>query len=122
MLGHLRRSVYVLSKPVDMRKSYDGLFALVGDQKPLEGDVFLFLSRDRRRAKALFWDGSGFNIWMKRLEKGVFADVWRRDRLTPSELQLFFEGASEVKKPLAPADQTHRYQMRKATHFELAKS
>lgn len=110
ILGQLKRSVHVFSSPVDMRKSYDGLFALVREEKPLDGDVFLFVSKDRTRSKALFWDGSGFNIWMKRLEKGRFADVWKRQRLTLSELQLFFEGAKETKLKLSPEDQTHRYQ------------
>jgi transposase len=117
MLANLKRSVFVFSQPVDMRKSYDGLYALVRDQNPLDGDVFLFLSKDRTRSKALYWDGTGFNIWMKRLEKGCFADVWKRERLTQSELQLFFEGAKEAKKKLSPDDQTHRYQKPNATAF-----
>lgn len=110
MLGSLKKSVHVFSAPVDMRKSYDGLFALVRSLRPLDGDVFLFVSKDRTRSKALFWDGSGFNIWMKRLEKGRFADVWKRQQLTQSELLLFFEGARETKLKRSPEDQTHRYQ------------
>ncbi len=106
----MTRQVHVFSQPVDMRKSYDGLMALVREAEPLNGSVFLFLSRDRRRAKALFWDGTGFNIWMKRLEEGVFADVWKRQSMTRSELQLFFDGAKELSHALVPSDRTHRYQ------------
>jgi transposase len=109
MLPHVGRSVHVHTQPVDMRKSYDGLMALVREQEPLSGDVFLFVSRDRRRAKAFFWDGTGFNIWMKRLENGVFADIWTRVTMTRSELQIFFEGGRQLSKPLVPADQSHRY-------------
>lgn len=90
MLSNLCRSVFIYTRPVDMRKSYDSLYGLVRDRSPLSGDVFLFLSKDRKRAKALFWDGTGLNIWMKRLEKGRFADILARDRLTSSELKLFF--------------------------------
>jgi transposase len=109
MLSAIQRHVQVYREPVDMRKSYDGLMALVRQQEPMSGEVFLFISKDRRRAKALFWDGTGFNIWMKRIEEGVFAEVWKRQTMTRSELQIFFEGAKELTKPLVPADRSHRY-------------
>jgi transposase len=109
MLTSLKRNVLVYREPVDMRRSYDGLHALVKAQDVLSGDVFLFVSRDRKRAKALFWDGSGLNIWMKRLEKGLFADIFARHRITSSELRLFFEGSKFVAKQVSPEDMTHRY-------------
>lgn len=92
-----------------MRKSYDGLFSLVRDKGIFKGDMFLFLSRDRTRAKVLFWDGTGLNIWMKRLENGLFADVLSRDKLTESELKLFIEGSKAIIKQMSPEDLTHRF-------------
>jgi transposase len=56
-----------------MRKGFDGLYGLVGDQlgaDPLSGHLFLF--SNRARVKALVWDGSGSWVCAKRLEKGRF--------------------------------------------------
>ena len=85
-----------------MRKGYDGLFALARDaigQDPLSGHLFLFVSRNRKRAKVLFWDGTGLCIYMKRLEQGRFVAVWERESmtLTVSELALFLEGSTALK-------------------------
>lgn len=97
--------VYVYGEPVDMRKQYDGLLGLVRSQfEVLSGMLFLFVSKDRTRAKCLFWDGTGLNIWAKRLEKGKFADVLTRNNLTINELKLFFEGSCEVNRRLSPHD------------------
>jgi transposase len=106
-----RAKVLVFSTPIDMRKSFDGLYGLVltSGQDPVSGDVFLFISKDRRRAKALFWDGNGLNIWMKRMEQGRLADVFSRAEMTTRELALFFEGSASVAKRLSPEDQTGRY-------------
>jgi transposase len=54
------------------RKGYDGLAALVEQEmggSPLSGDLYLFVSRNRERAKVLYWDGSELCIVMKRLER-----------------------------------------------------
>jgi transposase len=97
--------VYVYAEPVDMRKQYDGLLGLVRSQfDVLSGMLFLFVSKDRTRAKCLFWDGSGLNIWSKRLERGRFADIFSRTELTMNELKLFFEGSKEVVRRLSPED------------------
>lgn len=106
MIGSTRQvSVYAYSGPVDMRKGFDGLSGLVERElgrDPLSGDLFLFVNRDRRRAKVLLWDGTGLCIYSKRLEQGRFACLWRepggRLRLTVSELHLFLEGSKLVGK------------------------
>lgn len=61
--------------PIDARKSYDGLAAVVaahlqGD--PLSGDLFVFKNRRGDRLKILAWQGDGFAIYMRRLERGTF--------------------------------------------------
>lgn len=106
-----RSRVLVHAGAVDMRKSFDGLHGLVKEsgRDPISGDVFLFVSKDRRRAKALFWDGNGLNIWMKRMEQGRFADVLARETMTSRELALFFEGAASVRQRLSPEDLTPRF-------------
>jgi transposase len=99
------RSVRVLAytKPADMRKGFDGLYGLVREHlkcDPLSGDLYLFVSGNRRRAKVLMWDGTGLCLYAKRLEKGRFAQVWGEppSELTMAELQLFLEGSSLVGK------------------------
>ena len=98
--------VFAYGSPCDMRKSYEGLHAIVrndiGDEI-LDGDLYLFTNRRRNRAKVLFFDGTGLCIFMKRIEKGLFAPLWKRTEektlsLSPSELQLFLEGSQLVGK------------------------
>jgi len=105
VIGSTRQvTVFAFGEPVDMRKGFDGLSAIVSgdlDRDPLSGDLFVFVNRSRKRAKVLMWDGTGLCIYAKRLEQGRFACLWRDDhrrslRLTMSELQLFLEGSSLV--------------------------
>jgi transposase len=105
----MRREVFVLSEPCDMRKSFDGLSGLVREMNPLNGAIFLFLSKDRQRAKSLHWDGTGMVILMKRIEKGRFADIWARKTMTEGELSLFFAGSRAVKNSLVPPETTNRF-------------
>jgi transposase len=107
----LQKQVWVFMQAIDMRKSYDGLYGLIKSfhSNPLSGDLFLFLSRDRKKAKAMYWDGNGLVIVMKRLEKGQFADVTARGTMSMSEVALFFEGAGCVRQRLSPPDRTSRY-------------
>jgi len=111
MRWHGRRvTVYAYGRPTDMRKGFDGLCALVTQglhRDPLNGDVFIFVSRDRVRAKTLQWDGTGLCIYAKRLERGRFASLWRDGddpiTLTISELDLFLDGSALVGRiALAP--------------------
>ena len=108
-----RVSVYAYTAPSDLRKGFDGLSALVSqklDRDPLSGDLFLFVSRNRIRAKVLHWDGTGLCVYAKRLERGRFACLWERAEneplhLTIAELQLFLEGSHLVgKRPLSPPE------------------
>jgi transposase len=100
MIGSTRQvAVYAYTAPADLRKGHDGLYALVKQKlrhDPLSGDLFLFVSRNRKRTKVLHWDGTGLCIYAKRIERGRFACLWRAHgthvRLTVSELQLFLEG------------------------------
>ena len=110
-----RVSVWAYAAPADLRKGFDGLSALVVhelDRDPLSGDLYLFVSRNRIRAKVLHWDGTGLCVYAKRLEKGRFASLWSGAegepvRLTTSELSLFLEGSRFVGKiSLSPPEMT----------------
>jgi len=70
---HLQFFLY--RHPTDMRQSFDGLSGLVINhlkQNPLSGDVYVFLNKRKNRIKLLLWNGDGFWIFYKRLEKGTF--------------------------------------------------
>ena len=63
--------VWLCTQPTDMRKSYDGLSALVKNQlkeNPLSGQLFVFINRKGNQVKILYFDRSGYCIWSKRLE------------------------------------------------------
>ena len=65
--------IYLHAKPIDMRKSFDGLFGIVKNEFGMdvrEGGLFLFINLRRNRVKLLYWDTDGLAIWMKRLERG----------------------------------------------------
>ena len=104
MIGSTRQmSVWAYCAPCDMRKQYDSLAAIVAqsmNRNVLDGDVFLFVGRDRRRAKVLYWDGTGLCVFAKRLEKGHFFAPWKHPadklKMTMSELTLLLEGSEFV--------------------------
>lgn len=95
--------IFVCTKPVDMRRSFDGLFGLVQSmihEDPFSGSLFLFRSRRGDFIKILWWDLDGFAIFAKRLEVGVFhfPDVRFVDgeyepvEIERSEMLLLLEG------------------------------
>jgi transposase len=66
---------YFYNQPTDMRKGFDGLGGIVRNKllrDPAAGDVFIFINGAGTHIKILFWDGDGFVIYCKRLERGTF--------------------------------------------------
>lgn len=67
--------IFLCTQPVDMRKGFDSLAALVrtelGDD-PVSGHLFVFKSRRGNRLKLLWWDRDGLVLYYKRLEEGTF--------------------------------------------------
>ena len=91
--------VYVYRQVVDMRKSINGLSAIVEQEleaSPFSTHLFVFCNRRRDKIKILYWERSGFVLWYKRLEKERFP--WpRRDKdgvvqMTGRELNWLLDG------------------------------
>jgi transposase len=95
--------IWLCTQPTDMRKSYNGLSALVKNQlqhDPLSGHYFVFVNRRKTLMKVLYFEPSGYCLWSKRLEQGQFqvrAAPSGQRRLTWSDLQLLLDGI-EVQK------------------------
>ena len=72
--GGLR--VFLAVEPCDMRKGFEGLHALVGEQLGEDvrgGALFVFTNKRHTRLKVLYFDGTGLWLLTKRLEAGTFA-------------------------------------------------
>ena len=68
--------IWVCTTPQDGRKSFDGLQAVVTahlSKDPLSGDLYVFRNKRGDRLKILAWQGDGFALYIRRLEKGTFA-------------------------------------------------
>ena len=93
---------HLYSHPTDMRKSFDALSGLVRNNlgnNPTSGAIFIFINRRRDKIKLLHWQGSGYLLYYKRLEKGTF-ELPRYDAsvgsitLSYSQLVMIIEGLS----------------------------
>ncbi|TQV65602.1 IS66 family insertion sequence element accessory protein TnpB [Exilibacterium tricleocarpae] len=86
-----------------MRKSYDGLSALVSKQlqeNPLSGQLFVFINKRKTHMKILYFDDSGYCIWCKRLEQGQFnfrTSAQGKRQIDWAQLRLLLDGI-EVKR------------------------
>lgn len=90
--------VWLCRQATDMRKSYDGLSAMVKQvmhDDPLSGALFVFVNRRRTQLKCLYFEGDGYCIWSKRLERGQFRVRWDDDAkasIDLSTLKLLVDG------------------------------
>jgi len=91
--------VLLAVEPVDMRKQFNGLWALAQNhlgENPREGALFVFTNKRRNRLKILYYDGTGPWIFAKRLEKGGFSWPMGSDRkklsLTAEALTMLLAG------------------------------
>ena len=97
--------VHLFTEPVDMRKGFDGLSALVRQHEIdlFSGELFVFISTRGDRIKILTWDRGGLALWYKRLERGRFKRVKGSGTLQLDKwaLQLLLEGLDphDMKRP-----------------------
>jgi transposase len=108
--GQIR--VHLYGQPCDMRKSFDGLQALVRHAlgaDPLDGSLYCFVNRRATQMRVLYFDRSGFCVWSKRLEAGRFLSDWSSVHTREMDwtgLKLMLEG-------IEPGKQRKRYHLRK---------
>jgi transposase len=92
--------LFVATSPTDLRKSFDGLSALVQSElgmSPLRGDMFIFLNQRATQVRILFWDRDGYCVLSKRLEQGTFRRVRGADgeasvEIEAAELAMLLQG------------------------------
>lgn len=94
-------SIYVYTRPTDMRKGFDGLCGIIREQfaaDPLDGSLFLFINRRRDRVKILYWDRDGLALWYKRLEAGSLEQIESGDsvsiQIDGTQLAMLLGGVS----------------------------
>jgi transposase len=112
---HLPASVrvYLAISPCDMRRSFDGLHALVNAVLQLDafgGHLFVFSNRRRDRIKILYWDRDGFAVWAKRLEEGTYAMPFSESGEMQHEITAHELGALLSGIDLSQAKRRKRYQ------------
>lgn len=104
--GQIRVQIY--GQPVDMRKSFAGLYALVRNnlqQDPLSGQLFVFINRRANQIKVLYWDRTGFCLWAKQLERGRFISHWQ----TVSHHETDWTGLKLLLEGIVPKHHKKRY-------------
>lgn len=90
--------VFVANQALDMRKSFNGIAALIQAQfgkSPTCGHLFVFTNRSGDKIKLFYWDRNGFVQWYKQLQKGRFRfprDPQKPYEITISDLTLLLEG------------------------------
>lgn len=98
---HSHLKVFLATEACDLRKSFNGLYALASQrlgEDPRQGALFVFTNRRRNRIKLLYFDGTGLCVLTKRLERGTFswpasaAPQQAKLRLAPEALQLLIDG------------------------------
>ena len=101
MLGLSANLRYFLCcSAIDIRNSFDGLAGIVRNhlkKDPVSGDVFIFLNKNRTHIKLLYWDGDGFALFYKRLERGRYALPAHSEpskHIRREELSMLLEGLS----------------------------
>jgi len=89
--------VFVFTEAIDFRAGFDKLSMVVREKMKkelVEGDLFLFLGKNRKRIKAICYDGTGLLLLAKRLERGKFMSVseFEESELTVEELNYVLAG------------------------------
>ena len=94
--------IFVFTGTTDMRKSFHGLCGLAQKfcENPIDGSFYVFSNRYRNRLKILYWDGDGFVLWYKHLQKGLFDIAQSADGkllIERRQLMMILEGVEPLR-------------------------
>ena len=109
--GQIR--VHLYGQPCDMRRSFDGLSAMVRHElqaDPCDGSLYCFINRRATQMRVLYFDRSGFCVWAKRLEAGRFIGEWSQVRTR----QMDWTGLKLLLEGIEPGRKRKRYSLPKA--------
>ena len=95
--GEDPQRIFAYTQPTDMRKSFQGLLALVQHvftEDPYSGSLFVFVNRRGNYVKILAWDRTGFELYAKRLERGrfIFPAAAESQELSAKSLRFLLDG------------------------------
>ena len=98
-------NIYILVEPCDLRKGIDGYASIVRSEFHLDpmltGNLYIFCNKHHNKLKCLYYDGTGFWLLYKRLEKGRFQFPIRDDgiaTITKQQLRWLLEGLKMEQK------------------------
>jgi transposase len=96
--------VFVFETVIDLRAGFDRLSSLVREKmgaKLVDGDLFVFFGKNRRKVKMICYDGTGVVLINKRLERGRFMNVLDLEHreITTDELDNLLRGGI-VRRPI----------------------
>ncbi|MFB5763291.1 IS66 family insertion sequence element accessory protein TnpB [Paenibacillus medicaginis] len=103
------QSIYLAAGVTDLRKSIDGLAALVQERfalDPFSASLFVFCNRERNKLKLLYWDHNGFWLFYRRLERGTFqwpSDTKQTVVVSARELRWLLDGLALTQRQAHPA-------------------
>ncbi|WP_288027897.1 IS66 family insertion sequence element accessory protein TnpB [Holdemanella sp.] len=100
--------IYIVKNVTDLRKEIDGYASIVQDA------LFIFCNKHRNKIKCMYWDGNGFWLLYKRLEKGRFQFPIRDDgiaTITKQQLRWLLEGLRMEQKKLLKTSYINTHKM-----------
>lgn len=106
--------IFLVQGTTDLRKGIDGYASIIQDHfhlDPFSDTLFIFCNRTHNKIKCLYWDGSGFWLLYKRLEKGTFK--WPKDessvlKITHQQMNWLLEGL-KIEQKTAFEKQSYKY-------------
>ena len=117
------RRYYVCQRYVRMNMGINGLSRIVGNElrRPLLcGDVFIFFGKSRQMVKLLCWDGDGFLLYQKRLERGTFELPRFRPGLRAAEMP--YRTLSAIMRGVSLKSERYRSRLRIGSSISLQQS
>lgn len=103
--------IYMASGPTDLRKGIDGYALIIQNEfqlDPFDDSLFIFCNRQHNKLKCLYWDGTGFWLLYKRLEKGHFKWISKADgsiSITHHQFEWLLQGLKiEQKNYIEPLE------------------